>query len=374
MLQQRIVCLYSFRIVILVHSKNDKYYSYKNLNKIYKERITMKVLFICDLAGYTAKLARLMLERGDDATLLLMDYTLSAKVQEDYLKKINLTEGLKYTTAEKEGIFNRKTLTDYIVRNKFDLVNSILTFSTLRASFLSKVPWSMHFHGTKLREDIFLPRVKLLRRFYFWKKRNFYTVSTIDLLDYLKKRSYWIPQPIDTEFWSPMDRDPETKTIFFPHRFDDTKGVEIIFKAWKELEENGFSLKIFKWGGRWEEFREMFGDENVTYLDYMSKEELRNLINQTAIMWGSFVLNQPSQMDLEILSSGRRLIGASTSYKSYNYEVPKTTCNNSEELVQLTKKFSDETETLEENRTFVINHHGFDAIYKKTKEIFEKYM
>lgn len=97
---------------------------------------------------------------------------------------------------------------------------------------------------------------KLAERIAFWYARQEFRsfdavqVSCKDVMDRLNAnhlpKSYWIPLGCDIEQFSPSKRDeslvanfkggnPERLTIFFPHRFCEEKGIELLLGAYDEL-------------------------------------------------------------------------------------------------------------------------------------------
>lgn len=97
---------------------------------------------------------------------------------------------------------------------------------------------------------------KLAERIAFWYARQEFRkfdavqVSCKEVMDRLNAnhlpKSYWIPLGCDIEQFSPSKRDeslvtnfkggnPERLTIFFPHRFCEEKGIELLLGAYDEL-------------------------------------------------------------------------------------------------------------------------------------------
>ena len=95
-------------------------------------------------------------------------------------------------------------------------------------------------------------------RVAFWyarqefKKFDGIQVSCKEVMERLEKRhlphSHWIPLGCDIQMFSPTKRDealvadfkggnPERLTIFFPHRFCEEKGIELLLGAYDELTE-----------------------------------------------------------------------------------------------------------------------------------------
>lgn len=97
---------------------------------------------------------------------------------------------------------------------------------------------------------------KMARRIAFWyarqefKKFDGVQVSCKEVMERLKEnslpKSYWIPLGCDIVQFSPSKRDeslvknfkgdnPDRLTIFFPHRFCEEKGIELLLGAYDEL-------------------------------------------------------------------------------------------------------------------------------------------
>lgn len=99
---------------------------------------------------------------------------------------------------------------------------------------------------------------KLAERIAFWYARQEFRsfdavqVSCKEVMDRLNKRnlpqSHWIPLGCDIQMFSPSKRDealaedfksgnPDRLTIFFPHRFCEEKGIELLLGCYDELTE-----------------------------------------------------------------------------------------------------------------------------------------
>jgi len=330
----------------------------------------LRILFIGDVAGYLIKLNKMLLAKGHDSLVILFPDPDNKNME--FLEKTNALENSNYIINKDEGITSGKQLLKFIKEYNPDIIHSVFSFSILRTSFKVKKPWITHFFGTQLREKLYPIQTKFLKMFYPLQRRKVYSVTTPDLLNLLKFKVYWIPHPIDTDFWKPMDIEPEPNTIFFPHRFDDTKNVDELMKTWEELRAHNLTLKILKWGDRWKEFQERFGDENVRYLDFMTKEELREEIHKSTLIWGNFKRGYAPQIDQECLACGKVVLGAPLGDFKIEYDLPTIKCDNYEDIIEQTLKYIDLKENPDTFRQPIIDIHGRESIIKTLYKIYSK--
>jgi glycosyltransferase involved in cell wall biosynthesis len=333
---------------------------------------SLRILFIGDVAGYLLKLNKMLLEKELESLVVLFPDPDNKNME--FLERTNLLDNSNYVINSEKGITSGKQLLKFIKEYNPDVVHSVFTFSILRTSFKVKKPWITHFFGTQLREKLYPFHSKILKMFYPLQRRKVYSVTTPDLLDLLKSKTYWIPHPIDTDFWKPMNIKLESDTIFFPHRFDDTKDVDELMKAWEVLREQNYTLKLLKWGDRWKEFQDRFGDKNVRYLDFMTKEELREEILKSALIWGNFKKGYAPQVDQECLSCGKIVLGAPLGEFKVDYDLPTIKCESYKDIIENTNSYINKKGDSEEYRQQIIDIHGTESIVNTLLQIYSEIM
>ena len=312
----------------------------------------LKILFLGDKAGYHAKIAKEFNIQGHESKLVLFSESTI-----NFLKKSGNLDGVPYIFAPHEKIKNSKTLFRYIKNYKPDIIHSYISFSLLRTSFRLKIPWFIQFFGSDLRRKTVPLKTRLLLNLWKFRKNCLFSITTPDLLQFVPN-AFFIPHPIDVDFWKPTDVLVEDRTIFFPHRFDDTKGVDFIFDAWKELRKEDIHLKLIDWGDRINEFKEIYGDRNVSYLPFISKEEMRDEINKSHIIWGQFLPNYSPQSDQEALACCKNVIGAHMDPFPIDYDPPTIKCKTPEDLKRNTLNSLNLPKNQTSNRDWVIKVHS----------------
>ncbi len=290
----------------------------------------MKLLFLGDKAGHNTKLTKELRKQNHTATVIIFQEKMYKFLEESG----NLDNGeIKF--APDLGIVDTSSLVNYIKKESPDMIFSSCFTSLLRASFQTSIPWAIIFYGTDLREGKLAFTTKLLLKFFKIKKNRFFIVTTPDLLKY-KRDATFFPGPINSDFWCPMDVPQDKDVIFFPHRFDSAKGVDTIMTAWKLLEDKNLRIKLIDWGDRISEFKERFGDKNITYLPFMTEEKLKEEINKSSIIWGQFKYPLLSYGEAYGLCCNKIVISNDLSSIPVEYDPPTFQCSTPEQLANLT--------------------------------------
>ncbi|MBY9001204.1 MAG: glycosyltransferase [Candidatus Heimdallarchaeota archaeon] len=327
----------------------------------------MKLLYLGDMAGYNAKLIPALLDKGVECKLLIFQ----EKMIEFHKKSGNINKTqLEY--APDINITDTESLVDFIKKYQPDCVFSICTASMVRTSLLVSVPWIMQFYGSDIRWNKLSWLTRFLLKFYKLRRNRYYSVTTPDLL-LIKKDAFYVDMPLDSDFWKPIEIEREKNTIFFPHRFDDSKNVSLIMDVWDEIKEKGVHLKLIDWGDRITEFKKRFGTENMTILSFMSEEKLREEINKSSVVWAQFGYPSCAYGDLYALACQRPLIGPDLSGLPVDYEAPTIQCKSKEEIVLKTLELL-ETPSIEnfEGRKWIIKFHDNKRVAEKAIKIVEE--
>jgi len=318
----------------------------------------MKLLYLGDMASYNAKLIPALLRKGVEYKLIVFQ-----KAVLDFYKKSGNTTQIDYSLDL--NITDTSSLVAFIKEYQPDCVFSICTASMIKASLKVSVPWVMQFYGSDIRWNKLSRSARLLLKFYKFRKNRYYSVTTPDLL-LIKKHALYINMPLNVDFWKPIAVEREKNTIFFPHRFDDSKNASLIMEVWDELKDKGFHLKLINWGERIIEFKQRFELDNVTILDFMTEEKLREEINKSTVIWGQMGYPSLAYGDLYSLACQKQLISLDLSHLTIDYYFPPTIqCKTKEEIVSKTLELLEDPKENVKGRQWITTFHNISYVASK---------
>jgi len=258
--------------------------------------------------------------------------------------------------------------------------------------FLGKLMVS-HFHGSDIREVASSDSLfgKLLRRAMRQTKKII--VSTPDLLRNMqqlgipKDKYLFLPNPIDTERFSPKDTnvtlgDGKTVRLFNPVRFQKIKHNEKLLYAYRDLQDKyPISLYLIKddmYSPEYIRIMRLIQElelKRVYYLPRLSPWEMEHYYNAADIILSKFSPYMMDLISLEAMSCAKPLItGLDKDEHSYPETPPVLKGNTvgeiSDSIVYLLENKDSWEKIGIRNREWVIRYHSTSSVIERLCSIY----
>lgn|GEM_PF-4489996 len=164
-------------------------------------------------------------------------------------------------------------------------------------------PVVVHAHGSDVRDSSGVFSKVVTRSM---SRADCRLVSTPDLLPHMPTDSLWLPNPVDTEFFSPRGNKPEPRTLFIFARFMEVKGARELLTACEIVQQQLPSVKIVGIAGG--EFDRQAEGLGVKMLPFMDGAAIRASLEQASLVVGQQKLGILSLSELETMAMERPLL------------------------------------------------------------------
>jgi len=196
------------------------------------------------------------------------------------------------------------SLSKYIKREKFDIVHIHYAYFGL-FGILGGYPYWLHCHGTDVRRNLYHPLFKHITVSSL-KRAGKVFYSTPDLYEYVSKLrsdAIFLPNPIDTNLFSPVPNNTTGKRILIISRIDNEKGADKIFQAVKKIKEKHSEVEIaaFAWGRHLDTYK----DAKVTFIARVEYAKMPTIINSFDIVIGQIELGSMGMSELETMACAK---------------------------------------------------------------------
>lgn len=231
-------------------------------------------------------------------------------------------------------------------------------------------PIIVHAHGSDVRDSsgVFS---KLVTQ--SMSRADCRLVSTPDLLPHMPTDSLWLPNPVDTDFFSPRGNQPEPRTLFIFARFMEVKGAQELLTACEVLRHQLPHVKVVGIAGG--EFDPQAKALGVKLLPFMDGEAIRASLEQASLVVGQQKLGILSLSELETMAMQRPLL-TKVDPTLYGDRFQYLTKYSAAELPDLIIEHFTNSALLsagvKELRQEVVELHSYNSVLGQLSEIYKK--
>lgn len=237
---------------------------------------------------------------------------------------------------------------------------------------LGGFPYILHCHGTDLRGSTVFTR-PLIRSALRGAKHVFY--STPDLAAYVKPirpDSEFLPNPIDTEMFSPTVPASERTGVFICCALTDIKGVPRLYNACQRLaiERPDIRITAIAGGPYTDQFAAL---PNVTLLPHQQRWKFPGIINQHGIVLGWVKLGIAGMAELEAMACSRPVVTWFNQGHIYPQEPPFVRAVDGYDIaasiIQLVDDPAERDRLGEQGRAWVQRYHRLDQAVDRVEAV-----
>lgn len=319
----------------------------------------MRIAEVNDIASVASEIGQGLRERGHEVDLF-----------EPRLFGARLHPYLKPATAPFRAL-DWLDLARRIRAGNYDLVHIHYAYLG-NLGVLARLPFILHCHGTDLRGANRFT-APLIRNAMQRARHVFF--ATPDLESWatpLREDAEFLPNPIDTETFSPGSPSSAASGIFVYSALTDVKGAGKILEACRILSRERPEVRItaIAWGPYAAQFEEL---PNVRMIAKQPRWKLPATINEHAVVLGQTRLGIAGMAELEAMACGRPVVAWFNMGAAYTdappFFSPETPDGIARAAMDLLDNPAARDEVGERGRDWVIRHHRRDRIAARVEEV-----
>jgi len=332
---------------------------------------SLRILHINDVAHVASNLIKGQTLLGDRAEL--------------FNPIVNVSHSKKYSSA---GILIRRMrdsrrISRIIKNRNIDIVHVHYAYMAPLV-WLSGREYFLHCHGSDITKNLYRRRFRWITRKSILKARVvFYSTPNLkNHLIKLRSDAVFIPNPVDTDFFSPSHGESANNgriTVFIPSRLNIEKGVDIAIEGIRIARRKAdFDIVAFDHGLDGKILLDAI-KEKIPGAKLHPETDASGMlaqINRSDIVLAQLRTGILSVTEQEAMSAGKPVITRFDYADFYDSPPPILQARNSEEVAeQILKLVADSEERRrlgEKARQWVIKNHDYRAVSKMVRGFYEK--
>jgi glycosyltransferase involved in cell wall biosynthesis len=274
-------------------------------------------------------------------------------------------------------IFDLRHVVPNLNPNHYDIVHvHWASYGVL--GLASRIPFVVQCHG----DDVLVPTFRPVLALIFRRAAAVIgiTPDLIPLIQAVRPDALFIPGPIDTELFAPLNNNEVATsrpwTILLFSRLDPKKGPEIAMKGIVRFADRhpGVRVKVLDRGTLKEGYRRRYGDR-FEFIPVVPLNEVPHLLQEADVVVGQFLSGALGLSELQAMSCGKPVIASFRYEEAYPTPPPLCQARNAEEIEEQLENLYLHPEVAKElgqkAREWVINHHNNQMLAVKLETLYQ---
>jgi glycosyltransferase involved in cell wall biosynthesis len=317
----------------------------------------MRIAEINDVASVASELTRGLRARGHDVTLL-----------QPSLVGGGLPPGIKAVVAPIRALDWARVLWR-LKRGRFDLLHIHYAYLGM-LGVLAKAPYILHCHGADVWALTPFTRGVTGRAL---RQAGHVYYSTPDLAPHvlpLRPDAEFLPNPIDTHTFRPLQPARDSKRVYVCCALDDLKGAQHILAACRDLAETRPDIQVTAVAGG-QHTAAFEALPNVTLIPRQQRANLPEVIGRHGVVVGQVSLGAAGMAELEAMACARPVVCLFTFDAAYPEPPPFVRAQEGDEIAAAVIRMVDDPElrqrTGEQGRAWIERYHDLDAVAERVE-------